>query len=58
MDDFETDHNKDDYYQGAAQELVGVEEAVFEDLEEVVEDDLVDIDWAVDILYTVVYGGE
>lgn len=46
----------DDYYQGAADELIGVEDAVFADIDEVEVDDDFDIDLAVDQLYTVVYG--
>jgi len=56
MDDFETEFQQDDYYQGAAQELLGVDEPVFEDLDEAVEQDLFDVKLAVDQLYTVIYG--
>jgi len=55
VDEFETEYEQDDYYQDAADELLGVEESVFEDIDEV-EEDSFDVKLAVDQLYTVVYG--
>lgn len=57
MDEFDSEYEQDDYYQGAAEELIGVEDAVFADIDEA-EEDAFDVDWAVDVLYTVVYGGK
>jgi hypothetical protein len=45
----------DEDYQDAAENLFGVD-SVFDDVEAVIEDDELDVDWAVDRLYNTVYG--
>lgn len=55
MDDFEIPVDED--YQDAAQKLFG-EEDVFDDIEAVVVDEDFDIDAAVELLYTAIYGDE
>lgn len=52
MDDYE-----DEDYQDAASEMFG-EEDLFDDADETVIDEELDIDEAVDILYEVIYGSE
>lgn len=57
MEEFDIGITKDEDYQDAPNELFGVDQAVFGDIDEVEVDDIFDIDLAVEQLYAVIYEG-
>ena len=55
MEEFDIGITKDEDYQDAPNELFGVDQAVFGDIDEVEADDVFDINLAVEQLYAVIY---